>query len=74
MRSCKLAVVIERGLARTTAPDGGGRYPRRRLTINTGTAVTKFHDERDILQSWASEGHSPEAIFETNCISLNHAC
>ena len=49
VRSCKLAVVIERGLARTTAPDGGGRYPRRRLTINTGTAVTKFHDERDIL-------------------------
>jgi hypothetical protein len=43
--------VIERSLARTDGPatDGGGRYPRRRLIINTGTAVTKFHDERDIL-------------------------
>ncbi len=38
-------------LARTAvpSPDRGGRYPRHRLTINTGTAVTKFHDERDIL-------------------------
>jgi hypothetical protein len=32
------------------APDQGGRYPRRRLTGNTGTAVTKIHDERDILR------------------------
>jgi hypothetical protein len=49
VRSCKLAVVIERGLARTPAPDQGGRYPRRRLTSNTGTAVTRFDDERDVL-------------------------
>lgn len=30
-------------------PDRGGNYPRHRLTINTRTAVVKFHDERDIL-------------------------
>jgi hypothetical protein len=51
VRSYKLAVVIERGFARTTATRHGGRRrtPRRRLTSNTGTAVTKFHDDRDIL-------------------------
>jgi hypothetical protein len=48
----KLAVAIERDLARTTVPSPTeeARYARHRLTINTGTAVTKFHDERDILR------------------------
>jgi hypothetical protein len=31
--------------------DRGGRYSRYRLTINTGTAVAKFHDKRDILSA-----------------------
>jgi hypothetical protein len=52
VRCCRLAVAIERDLGEATipSPTRGGRYSRHRLTVNTGTAVAKFHDERDILQ------------------------
>jgi hypothetical protein len=48
---CKARRVIEHDLARTTVPSptGEARYSRHRLTFTPGTAVAKFHDERDIL-------------------------
>jgi hypothetical protein len=51
----KLAVAIERDLARATSKT----RPRRRLSSSmpdrqTGTAVAKFHDERDILPTSAN--------------------
>ncbi len=56
MRCCRLAVVIERDPARTTVPS-----PTEEAAIlslpdrHTGTAVAKFHDERDILLSGQDE-------------------
>jgi hypothetical protein len=32
-----------------------------RLTINTGTAATRFHDERDILAAYAARSRSRAA-------------
>ena len=48
----KLAVAIERDLAAArdrSHPDQGGRYRSSPPDHHTGTAVTKFHGERDIL-------------------------
>jgi hypothetical protein len=57
----KLAVAIERERPHDRPiPDRRGRYSRHRLTINTGTAVTRFHDERDIRTRNAS-GSDDEA-------------
>jgi hypothetical protein len=45
--------VIERDLARTTAPSPTKERPALLVTpdLDTGTAVAKFHDEQDILLS-----------------------
>ena len=32
-----------------SVPDRGGHYCCHRLTFTSGTAVAKFHDERDTL-------------------------
>jgi hypothetical protein len=52
VRSCRLALE-NRTQPRShyrPFPSPGARHPRHHLTNNTGTAVTKFQDEGDILR------------------------
>ena len=51
VRSCKLAVLIERSLNShdRSLPDRGGRYLRHRVTVTPGPASPSSRDERDIL-------------------------
>ena len=71
LRFCKARRVIEHDLARTTVPSptGEARYSRHRLTFTPGTAVAKFHDERDILVRSTETG---QAISSFNDLQLTY--
>jgi hypothetical protein len=72
VRSCKLAVLIELSLTRTTTPSATEKDAilGYRLTINTGTAVVKFHDKRDILSSLGERIKSEQPMCRAWSLSL----